>query len=418
MNKKNAIKNAIKNGFLHIFSASLINKLIQFGTSIILVRLLSKESYGQWSYAYNILSIFLLMQGLGVVPGILQYVSETDDYDRKLSYLKYGLEVGLLFNLIIAFFIPIYNIIFKMPLSGSKEILNYLFLIPLFTILYEIIQVFLRATLRNKHFSYITVINSATFFIGSVLGAVYFEKMGIVLGRYISYFVSVIVGYIFLKDDFKRLKVISKPEKNKRKEFLKYSTVSMLSNAISGILYLIDTFLVGMILKNETVVASYKTATLIPFALNFIPISVITFVYPYFAKFRNDKKKVKYYYNQLLKYLSIVNFILSLFLFVFAPYIIRIFFGVEYMDSLIPFRILSIGYFITGTFRIPGGNIIASQKKVKINFYNSIVSGIANIFLDIFFIINMGANGAAIATVLIFLISSIISNIYLYKYLR
>jgi Na+-driven multidrug efflux pump len=55
---------------------------------------------------------------------------------------------------------------------------------------------------------------------------------------------------------------------------------------------------------------------------------------------------------------------------------------------------------------------------VKVNFYNSIVSGSANVVLDIILIKRYGSNGAAIATVLIFIISSIISNIYLRKYLK
>ena len=83
-----------------------------------------------------------------------------------------------------------------------------------------------------------------------------------------------------------------------------------------------------------------------------------------------------------------------------------------------PFRILSLGYLIAATFRIPAGNVIASLRKVKVNFYNSIVSGSANVVLDIILIKRYGSNGAAIATVLIFIISSIISNIYLRKYLK
>ena len=66
---------------------------------------------------------------------------------------------------------------------------------------------------------------------------------------------------------------------------------------------------------------------------------------------------------------------ISFVLIIFAQLIIRIVFVVEYMDSVLPFRILSFGYLIAGTFRIPGGNIIANLKKVKANFYNSIISG-------------------------------------------
>jgi Na+-driven multidrug efflux pump len=46
------------------------------------------------------------------------------------------------------------------------------------------------------------------------------------------------------------------------------------------------------------------------------------------------------------------------------------------------------------------------------------VSGIVNIILDIILIKYYGSVGAAIATTLVFIISSLITNIYLRKYLK
>ncbi len=36
----------VKNGFFHIFSANAINKIIQFGISVVIVRLITKEAFG------------------------------------------------------------------------------------------------------------------------------------------------------------------------------------------------------------------------------------------------------------------------------------------------------------------------------------------------------------------------------------
>ena len=76
------------------------------------------------------------------------------------------------------------------------------------------------------------------------------------------------------------------------------------------------------------------------------------------------------------------------------------------------------GYIVAGSFRAPAGNILASIKKVKVNFYNAIITGIANIILDVILIYKYGSNGAAVATVLVFIITSIISNTYLFRYLK
>jgi len=408
----------VRNGFFHIFSANVINKIIQFGISVIIVRVITKEAFGMWSYANNILSFFLLVEGLGVVPGLLQFASSSKTREEKLSYLKYALLVGILFNVGLAIAILLFTTFFQLPVRGSTEILKYLSLIPLVHVFFNILQIFLRSDLRNKQFSLVTIINTLTFFFGVLIGGYLFDILGIVWGRYLSYIISSFIALWFVKDYYKIFVNVKIPNKEQRQDFLKFSIVSMLTNTISQMLYLLDTFLIGIIIQSGTVVASYKTATLIPFALNFIPSSVMTFAYPYFAKHKDDKNLVKNYFLKLQKYLLLFNLVISILLIVFAPFVIRLIFGAEYLDSVLPFRILSFGYLIAGTFRIPAGNIIASLKKVKVNFYNSIISGGANIVLDIILIKNYGSVGAAVATVAVFVISSFVSNIYLRKYLK
>lgn len=415
---KKAIKFAIKNGFFHIFSANFINKVILFGTTIVLVRILSITQYGSYTYAINILSMFLLMKGMGVASGILQYCSETDDRARKLKYLKYGLKVGILANGIIAVGILLYTEFFVLPIEGSTEILKMLFLFPLISIIFECLNVFFRSDFKNKEFSILSVTNALALLVGTIFLGIYFGVKGAVFAKYFSFAISVIIAGIFFKEYFREFRDVKEPSKQSKKKFLKYSITCAMTNAISQMLFLIDTFLVGLVIKDETVVAAYKSATLVPFNMLFIPTSIIVFVYPYFAKKHNDKKWIREKFFALEKYLFLFNLVVSSILIVFAkPFILNLF-GEDYLDSIVPFRILMFGYIIAGSFRAPAGNILASIKKVKVNFYNAIITGIANVILDIVLIYKYGSNGAAIATVLVFIITSIISNGYLYKYLK
>ena len=79
------------------------------------------------------------------------------------------------------------------------------------------------------------------------------------------------------------------------------------------------------------------------------------------------------------------------------------------MDSLAAFRILAFNYFLSGTFRIPAGNILAMLKNVKVNLIVSVLAGTANIFLEYLFNSAYEAEGAALATVLVVMISVVIS---------
>lgn len=418
LDKSNKIIFLIKNGFLHIFSASIINKIIQFCSGVILIRFFPKEEYGQYSYAGNILSMFLLVEGLGVCSGLLQYASENEDKNKKLSYVKLSLNYGGLFNFLLGIVIFVFSLIFTLPIAGSVEILRWMFLIPLCSLIFNIIETYLRTCLRNKEYSILSVMNTIFVLLFSVVGVIFYGVWGVIAGRYIAYLLTDIIAFVVIRKDVFIMNTISLPTVDERRGFLKFSIACMLSNSISGLLYLIDTFLVGLIIKESSVVAAYKTATIIPFALSFIPESVITFAYPFFAKINTDKHKFKNYYTLLISSLGFINIFISLILFLMAPFIIRIVFGENYSDSVLPFRILAIGYFFAGTFRIPAGNMLGALRKVKINLYNAIICGILNVILDILFILWWGSKGAAISTACIYLVSSIISNSFLLFYLN
>ena len=416
--EKVPIKFLIKNGFLHIVTSSVLNKILQFCSGVIIIRFLSKEDYGRYSYAGNILSLFLLVEGLGVCSGLLQYACECNSPQKKIGYVKLSVLYGGVFDAVLGLAVLVFSLLFELPVSGSVEILRYLFLIPVLNLFFNIAETYLRASLKNFEYSALSVTNTVLTLVGSVTGVILYGVWGVICGRYIAYFVTDVLAFVVMRKDFFSMKFIRLPEKKERHEFLSYSVVAMLSNSISGLLYLIDTFLVGLIIKESIVVAAYKTATTIPFALNFIPQAVMTFAYPYFAKINSDKSKFKKYYSSLIGYMALFNIFISGILFVFAPWIIKIVFGNNYSDSVLPFRILSVGYFFAGTFRIPAGNMIAALKKIKMNLYNSLISGILNIVFDILFILWWGSNGAAISTTCIYIISALIANGYMYYYLN
>ena len=402
-------------GFFHIFFADVINKFVSFFTVFALVRILSKQTYGEWSYALNIISIILLFQGMGSVPALLQYCSSAQSTAKIHSYFKFGIRVGLISNMILAavtFYIACFV---PLPVEGSNRILLYLSLLPLITIVFESILMYLRSTFQNKSFSFLSVTNTVLFFFGSVIGGLLFNVIGVVLGRYFAYSACIGGAIKSIKSELQDIIKAKELEYTEKKDFLKFGIIAMLTNSISSMLYLIDIQLIGIFSKNAEMVASYQTATMIPFALNFIPLAIMTFTYPYFAKNGNDLNWVITSYRSLLKYLTPLNLAISGGLFILAPVIVPLTFGTQYTDSVVPFRILSLGYFIAGTFRIPAGNILASIKLVHINLFNSIVCGILNITLDILLIPIYGGTGAALTTVSIFVVSSIISN---YQFVR
>lgn len=406
-----------KKGLFHIFGTSIINNAIQFLTNIFIINMISKNSYGVYTYANNIVSFFLLVRGLGLCSGLIQFASEQEEKTEKQKIYNYVLMIGNIFNILLSLIMVVTVFVMDIKIEGARAFLLFMSLLPIFQWMFDYITTVFRTQQDNISYAKITNINTISFFVFSLIGAYFFDAYGVIIGRYLAFLVSILLGIYWLKDDFKNMMKYNAKEYCEKKEIIKYSFTACASNSLSELLYLLDVFLIGVYVADASYIASYKVATQIPAALAFIPMGIITFIYPYFAAHNQDIKWIKKQFALLLESLAIINGIICTVLFVFAPYIIRILWGMEYMDSIIPFRILAFNYFFLGTFRIPCGNILAMLRKVNVNFYISIISSVANIVLDIVLIKKYGAIGAALATLLVVLISSGIAFPYLLHYI-
>lgn len=411
------IKILLKKGLLQIFSANVINKIVQFITVAFLTQIISKKDYGSFTYAQNLMSFVLLFEGAGVTTGILQYCSVSKDSKEKVGIFKYGVFIGIIVNLILSIGIFIYAIFGRLPIEGSREPLMMLACVPMFSVVFNAIQVFLRSTFKNTEFSILTSFNTIVYFIATVALSFKMGVKGLIIGMYIAYIASICLGFWFIRKDILNNKGTKVSDDFHKISFLKYSIVTVITNAMSQLLFLLDTQLIGIFTKDEAILASYKVATTIPFNLLFIPTSIMIFAYPYFAQNKNDKIWLKKRISQLTKILLVINSIIGIGGIIFSDLILSIF-GKQYLDAKSCFIVLMVGYIVAGTFRVPYGNILASFGLVRANLINAIFSGVANIILDIVLILKYGSMGAAYATLIVFIISAIIHFIFIKKAIK
>ena len=408
----NISKKLFSTGFFHIFGGNALNRIIFFISSIVLVRILTKSEYGTFTYAWNIYSIVFIFSGMGVDSGVLQLSSEhggESEYTKKIS--NYGTRFGILFNLVLTAVLLIIGLFIPLKIKDGGQLLCVLCLLPVFQFIFNMMSCCLRAQKRNREFAVLSVFNTVLLFAVSVGGAFLLREMGLVIGYYISTITACLLGYFVF-----HVRLINKDNTDigkDKNDLLKIGFISMVNNALAQLLYLLDVFVLGIVDSEEKVLASYKVATMIPTALTFIPLSLMIYVYPYFAEHKDDGKWCLKNYKLIVAVMGAFNLILSAVLFAFAPFIIKIFFGAQYLDAVTVFRILAINYFISGTFRIISGNLLVTQRKLKFNLIESIVSGIVNVIADFILIQLWGSVGAAVATVLVVVVSSVMSTVYL-----
>ena len=406
------IKKLFSTGFFHIFGGNVINKVITFISGIVLVHILTKPEYGIFTYAWNIYGIVFLFSGMGLDSSMLQLSSEHGgDVDYTQRICSYSVKFGLLFNSLLSLALLVIGLFVPLKIESGRALIIALCLLPLIQFLYSMLSVYLRSQKRNKEFAKLNVINTSICFIVSVGAALLFRAMGLVFGHYAAAIVSVAIGILCFK-----VRLYSKNSSgigDDKKALLQIGLIQMVNNGLSQLMYLLDVFVLGIVDPNETILASYKVATIIPTALTFIPQSLMVYIYPYFAEHKNDRRWCMHRYKQVVLGLGAFNFFISFVLVVAAPLFIRLIFGEEYLDAVPVFRLLSINYFISGTFRIVSGNLLVTQRRLKFNLLIAIVSTVTNIIADYFFIQWWGSMGAAYATVLVVVISSVMSTVRL-----
>lgn len=406
------VSRLLKTGFFHVFGSSVINKIISFLSSVVLVRILTKSEYGIFTYAWNIYSIVLLFNGMGMESAILQLCSEhSGDEGYAFRICNYGMQFGIAFDVLLTVAMIGIALFAPLTISGSRELLLLLCLLPMIQLLFNLSTSYLRSQKRNRDYAVLSTVNTALVFCVSAGGAIVFREKGMVLGYYVAYAVSVLLGTFKM-----RIRLIDKRqpiEAQDKKSMLSIGAITMCNNSLSQLLYLLGVFVLGIVVAEETVLASYKTATLIPSALNFIPTSLVIYLYPYFAEHRDDGIWCLKRYKQVVLGLGALNAVISFVLTLGAPLIIRLLFGEQYLDAVPVFRVLSVNFFFSGTFQVLAGNLLVTQRKLKYNLLVAIVSGVVNFIANFLFIQWWGSMGAAIATVCVVMIASIMNTTYL-----
>lgn len=409
----------IKQPFLLNVIANVFSYFIAFCGSIIYVHMLGKINFGLYTFSFNIISLFLLVNGFGAASGVLQYVSRSEDDEVRQSYLRLSFHLGSIFNAAISFLIILYAIFTPLPLNNVRPILLGMALFPIGRLYIDVFQAYLRACGKSTLQAQFSILNNAILLAVNLIGIAIFSLYGLIYSTYIAYVIMFFYSSwkFQLPSVFRSYKYQSnlsgKQIELNLREFVSYSFFSTLSNAFSGLLFVLDIVIIGYVIKDSEAVAAYKIATLIPFAINFIPGIIVTYYYPEFAKIADNRDKLKSLVAFIRKRMFIFSFVVSIFLIILAKPIIFILFGSGYSDSILPFQIVSFGYWIIATFRIINGNVLAALGRAKLSFGITAFMLVLNIAITYFMVSNYSIYGAAMAIVIIYSISSFISSVVL-----
>lgn len=383
-------------GFVHVFGSDIINQMFAFFSGILLVRIMSKVEYGVYSYSYNIVNIFLVFNGLGVTSAMLQTCSEENDSRIQESYYGYAHRVGILFDVLLGVCLAVVGMTVPFKVEGAGRILVFMCFMPLGILMFQIRSTYLRATIRMKELSYANICCTVLNFIFTIAGVVVYQTEGLVVGQTLSYFLAACLVTVAFKMSVPRRGDWLSRER--RYDFMKIALISAATVGVSQLMNILDVFVLGLFIPDGSIIASYKVATVIPLSMIIIPNAVVTCVYPYFARNKDNGRWLRRNYKRLLLAAGGVNAVITLLLIVLSPLIISLIFGRQYLDAVPAFCVLSLNYFFSGTFNSISGNLLVTQRELKFNFWRSIIMGGINLIGNIVLIHFFGAVGAAVST--------------------
>lgn len=414
MKNSNRILEKIKNnkGLFKIFGSGVLTKIIAFLSNIILIRFVTKEAYGMFSYVTNIYSIIIILSGFGILPTTLQLASENyNNKNVKDSIYFYGFVRGLLSNVVLCLVILVLYFVYPFEIVGSKYLFIMYILMPLFEYVFQYLIIYYRGERNEDAYFVVNVSFQFLCLVFSIIGTLLFDEKGFIIGHYLSYLFSIIIGF-----KINRNKIIADNNLTSelRKDFFKISFSNLIGNAFYQLKSPLTIYILGIYIPSASILAEYNVASKIPNALFFIPLTLVTYIYPYFAEHINDKKWVRNSFKKILLYNGLFNLLIAIGFIVFSKIVLSIAFGYEYIESINIFRLLMINYFIVSTFVTIPGNLLITQRKHVFNLIVNIFGTILSIVFSIIMINTNGSMGAAYSEIIISIIFAIVYLSYFY----
>ncbi|MDD3966586.1 MAG: oligosaccharide flippase family protein [Candidatus Neomarinimicrobiota bacterium] len=417
---KETIKSFSDRGGLHIFISTIFLRIVQFVLGILIIRLLTKEDYGNLSFAFSITQLIVPFSGAGLYLSLLHFgpIQKTDE--DRIRLFAHTLQRGFVASLVLMALIVLFAGLFSARLPGSLVYLRlFSFYVIAYYFFYSLVSL-LRIKKRNKAYAGALLGNSLLVFGLSLLGVFLGGGRGYTLGFVTAPAITALLLLLLLKRRDKERYGLFTPVRDlpvKKWDYTKYGLYAGLGNIASQMAWQLDTIMIGILIAQSTEVAVYRAASLIPFSLIFIPSVFMQTDFVYIAERFEQKKYLIAYYK---KYLMIFGVITALVLGIWyagADLIVGVF-GPEYTEAKPLIHVLMINVFTTFLFRVPLGNMLAAVGKASWNSYSAFAMLIVNLLLNLWLIPLFGVFGAAYATVTSIGLSSLLNLALFAIYLK
>ena len=383
-----------------------------------IIRVTTPEEYGLYSLSLAVIAIFLSIGGLGLHDGIARVISVHSSVRPDVS--RENIFSSLIFLSSVSGGVCLLFLMFGSPYFSSffgKDI-TWIVQVVAISLPFSLLLDFLISFFRGIEKTEVKVIFSdfvRNFIFFFILMAVFVKKMPfhtVVIGYVISFVITAVSILLYT------IHKVGYPEVQRTiplaEEMVLFSLPLLGGSLFQLITSWADTLLLG-VFKSSGEIALYNaalpTSRLIQVflgALLFIYMPVATSLFSRGLLF--EMKKI---YAIVSKWVLFLTIPLFLILFFNAEILFRFLYGYKYLEAVLPFRIIAVGYLLHTAFGPNGGALIA-MGKTRIMMGTTIVTAITNLIANLVLIPDMGMEGAAISMLITLIVASATRGIALY----
>jgi len=387
----------LKNGLWLSFSEAIV-RLLKLALIIYVARILGVTEYGKFTFALAFISLFAIISDLGISPIIARDIAKDKGKEKEFSSalsLKILLALGGIITIFIgSFFITsdplIRKLIWILGIYASSGSFS------------GIIYAFLQARQRMEYQAWINIFQTSL-----VTGAGFFVLFNFPsirnLGLAYLFASTSSLILLLLIFNFKFLRLKLSFNRTVWKNLLKTSWPLALAGMFATIYNSIDSVMMGywgQITETGWYNASYRIVgiTLIPMAL------IAQIFYPALSKFsKKSKASFQKIWNKQMEAMITLAVPIMIGGIVLAPKIIQFVYGKDFLPAVFSLRILLL---MTGIVFVstPFQQVLVVVNQQKKLFWATMTGAIINIVLNILLIPKLSLNGAAISTLITYLI--------------